>query len=257
MKILLSNDDGIQAPGIKLLEEVVRDITNDITVIAPDSNRSGASHTLTLNNPLRAREVSYNHYSISGSPCDCVVYGVRHLWQNRNEFPQLVISGINSDSNLAEDIIYSGTVSVAREASLFGIPSIALSLQRAPDRTLYWETAKKYAPMLLKKFISHLTPDLFVSINFPGVPEDQVKGIKVVSQGKRTIIDKLVEQIDPRGQPYYWVGVGNYEHSADMDDITKDIGAINQKYITVLPMTYNQTEFNKISALKDFCDETF
>ena len=259
MKILLSNDDGIDAPGIKLLEKIVANITNNITVIAPNSNRSGASHTLTLHNPLRSQEIAPNHYAINGSPCDCVAYGLRHLWKQKDEFPDLVISGINSDANLAEDIIYSGTVAVAREASLFGIPSISLSLQRDKSKTLHWETAEKYAPIILKKLINNLKnfPKLFVSVNFPGIAPDQVKGVKVVSQGKRIIEDRIIEQVDPRGQSYYWIGIGAYGHTEDMDDVSKDIGAINQGYITILPLTFDQTAFKDIPGLKDFCDETF
>ena len=259
MKILLSNDDGIWAPGIKLLEEIASGFSDNIVVIAPDSNRSGASHALTLAQPFRAEKRKENHYAIGGSPSDCIAYGLRYLWNKKEEFPDVVLSGINSDSNVSEDIIYSGTVAAAREASLFGIPAIALSQQKQKDGSFNWDVAAKFGPILLKKFLSNLSafPNLFININFPGIEVDKIKGIRVVSQGIRSITDRIIKEIDPRNQPYYWIGAGEYEYGEDIRDLDKDLGAINEGYITVVPLTWNSTDFDKIPSLKEFCNEQF
>ena len=256
-KVLISNDDGISTPGITLLENIASKFFTDITVIAPNSNRSGASHSLTLASPLRVDEVSKNHYSVSGSPVDCVAFGLRYLF-NKNEYPDLVLSGVNSGVNIAEDVIYSGTCGVAREATLFGVPAIALSQQRNKDKSISWEVTNHYAPIILKKIIKNWSFNLgsYLSINFPAVNINEVKGIKVVSQGTREIDDKLVEGVDPRGQPYYWIGNGDYRKYKTSTKYTDDSVLFNG-YITIVPLTVDTTDYNGLNSLKDIYDEQY
>lgn len=256
-KVLISNDDGISTPGITLLENIASKFFTDITVIAPNSNRSGASHSLTLASPLRVDEISKNHYSVSGSPVDCIAFGLRYLF-NKNEYPDLVLSGVNSDMNIAEDVFYSGTCGVTREAALCGIPAIAFSQQRNTDKSMSWEVASYYIPLILEKIIKNYSFDFgsYLSINFPAVNINEVKGIKVVSQGTREINDKLVEGIDPRGQPYYWMGNGEYRKYKTSIKYAND-SILFDGYITIVPLTVDTTDYNSLNSLKDIYDEQY
>ena len=256
MKILLSNDDGITAPGIKLLEKAVLKLSSNITVIAPDSNKSGASHGLTLATPFRVNEMSKNHYSVSGTPVDSVAFGLRYLFNDRREYPDLVVSGINSDANLSEDIIYSGTIAVAREACLFGIPSIAFSQQRFPDRSIEWTVAEHYTEIILRKILKNyrFIPKVFLSINFPAVNLENVKGIKVAPQGARIIEDRIVKSIDPRGDPYYWIGDMQYRR---IQDVNSDLEVADKGYITITPITIDATAYSQIPKLEEDFNEEY
>ena len=256
-KVLIGNDDGISAFGIALLEELISKMFEETVVIAPESNRSGASHSLTLMTPLRASEVSHNHYSVTGSPVDCMIFGLRYLF-DETDYPNLVLSGINNDANVAEDVMYSGTVAVAREAALFGIPAIAFSQQSQLGQHISWDVSRHYVPIVLKKIMTSFTfnPGTYLSVNFPAINVEDVKGIKVVPQGIRQIKDRISENIDPRGYPYYWVGNGNYrydrETGAYMDSLALDDG-----YITIVPLTVNMTDDASLKKLENVCNEKF
>ena len=258
MKVLLSNDDGICAPGIKLLENIISKDFNNIIVIAPDSNRSGASNSLTLANPFVAKKIDDNHYAVGGSPVDSVAFGLRHLFTPDN-YPNLVISGINSDSNLSDDILYSGTIGVAREACLFGIPAIALSQQRHQDRTINWEVAEHYTEVILKQILENynFVKNVFLSVNFPAVKLSEVKGIRSTFQGHRTINDRLVSYVDPRKVEHYWIGIGSYINGEDINTLNSDIGAIKEGYITITPITVDNTSYEQISTMKNIFNTDF
>lgn len=256
MKVVIGNDDGINTPGILLLEKISKSMFTDITVLAPRDNKSGASHSITLNYPFKVTEYASKHYAISGSPVDSLIFGLRYLFQNK---PDLVISGINSDANISEDIIYSGTVAVAREACLFGIPSLSLSQQKNLDNVVDWSVAEKFAPLVLKCILENyqFIPKVFLSINFPGVDVNDVKGIKIVRQGERQISDKVEKRIDPRGLPYYWIGAGEYQNSTDISDLKSDLGAIYHGYITVLPVKIDTTAYEEMDNLQKVFNNAF
>ncbi len=256
-KILIGNDDGISAPGIALLENIASEFSNDITVIAPAINRSATSHSVTLMSPLRVNKTKPKHYMVEGTPVDCMLFGLRHLFATES-LPDLVLSGINNDTNIAEDVIYSGTVAVAREASLFGIPAIAFSQQRYPDRTISWAVAERYTRIILNKIINSyiFKRGEYLCVNFPAVEVNEVKGIKVVPHGIRTIEDRMIKDIDPRGFPYYWLDVGMYSYDRASNEYT-DNCAIEDGYITIVPLTVNMTNNKSLTDLKELCDERY
>ena len=256
-KILIGNDDGILAPGIELLEQVASEFSSDITVIAPETNRSAMSHSVTLLSPLRVNKIKHKHYAVAGTPVDCMLFGLRYLFDESN-LPNLVLSGINNDLNIAEDVIYSGTVAVAREAALFGIPSIAFSQQRCPDKSIRWDVATRYTPIVLNKIINSYAfkRGEYLCVNFPAVDVNDVKGIKVVPPGIRTIKDRMIKGIDPRNCPYYWLDVGMYYYDRASNEYT-DNCAIDDGYITIVPLTVNMTNNSSLSTLRDMCDEEY
>lgn len=256
-KVLIGNDDGIFAHGIALLEELATKMFNNVIVVAPDSNKSGASHSLTLMTPLRASEISPNHYAITGSPVDCMIFGLRRLF-DETDYPDLVLSGINNYSNVSEEVIYSGTIAIVREAALFGIPAVAFSQQHLLGQSICWDVARYYVPIVLKKILESFSFNhgTYLSVNFPAVNVEEVKGIKVVRQGIRKIKDRLSENIDPRGYPYYWVGIGEYQCDQDTDTCT-DSRALNDGYITVVPLSVNMTDYSSLEQLRGICDEEF
>ncbi len=259
MKILLSNDDGISAPGIKLLENIVKKSCSNIIVIAPDSNRSGASNSITLANPFTAKKIDDNHYAVSGSPVDSVIFGLRHLFTSDN-YPDLILSGINSDSNLSDDILYSGTIGVAREACIFGIPAIAFSQQRSADRCINWEISEHYTEIILKKVLKEykFVKNVFLSVNFPAVNKiSEVKGIRSTFQGHRIINDRLVQYTDPRKVEHYWIGIGSYVNGEDINTTNSDIGAIKEGYITITPITVDNTNYEQINTIKNIFNIDF
>src|SRR5215475_12101696 len=173
MRILLTNDDGIHAPGLAILEKIARILSDDIWVVAPETDQSGVSHSLSLNDPLRVRDIGPRHYAVKGTPTDCVIMGVRHLM--KDAAPDLVLSGVNRGQNVAEDVTYSGTIAGAIEGTILGIASIALSQAYSPatKQKPHWETAIAFAPDLIRRVLAEGMPrDVFVNVNFPDVPPD-------------------------------------------------------------------------------------
>jgi 5'-nucleotidase len=247
MRILLSNDDGILAPGLEILEKIAYTLTKDVWVIAPELDQSGASHSLTLRDPLRIRQISEKKFAVNGTPTDCVMIGVNHIMKNLK--PDVVLSGVNYGANLAEDITYSGTVAAAMEAALLGIPSIALSQVVTYGQSSPWQTPEYHAPPLLKKLLSQsLEKQVIININFPNVPLAQVKGIRLTTQGQRHIEDELEERMDPRGKKYYWIGAITYNGTGDPGT---DLEAIAHDYISVTPLTLNLTHYQTLKKLEN------
>jgi len=250
MKILISNDDGIGAPGIKVLEEIASKIAEEVIVVAPDSNMSGAGHSLTLKTPLRLTEYDSKHYSVNGTPTDSVVMALRHVMPEK---PDYVFSGINFDSNLAEDMTYSGTVSAAMEASLLGVPAIAFSQKINKDGTANWDISRLYGPIVLKLILEKFTfpSNVLLNVNFPSGDVSGVKGIKITRQGIRTIEDHVIKSIDPRGTPYFWIGPAEYRQKEDNSDIETDLGAIHSGYVSITPISLDMTSGSTIGILRD------
>ena len=235
-RILISNDDGIHATGIKILEEVLKPLAKEVWVVAPESEQSGAGHSLSLRDPLRYRKFKENWYAVSGTPTDAVLMALKHIMKDNP--PDLVLSGINRGANLGEDVTYSGTVSAAMEGTLLGIPSIALSQLFSPARSP-WSTSAEWVPKVVEKLVSMPWPDnVLMNVNFPNVEPDEVTGIRVARQGRRRIGGEMVQQTDPRGMPIFWIGL-QVDHSNQVMDA--DIDIVKAGAITVTPLTMEMT----------------
>jgi len=244
-RILISNDDGIDAPGIKVLEEVARSLSDDVWVVAPESEQSAVAHSLTIRRPLRLRQVGERRYTVDGTPTDSVLLGVRQLLAERR--PDLVLSGINRGSNLGDDVSYSGTVAAAMEGALLGIPSIALSQHIAGEGAIKWDTARHWAPEVIRRLFAEGWPaNVLINVNFPDILADKVTGIAMAGQGKRKIGDELVERIDPRGQPYYWIGGQRLE---DPGLEGTDLAAVYRGKVAVTPLGTDFTHRATLAAM--------
>ena len=255
-RVLVSNDDGIESPGIALLEEIARDLASDVWVVAPEQEQSGASHSLTTRRPLRLRpaprgeaprdETAARRYAVDGTPTDCVMLAVKYLLKDR--VPDLVLSGINAGSNLGEDLTYSGTVAAAMEASLLGIPAIALSQHYHDGEAIPWATAAHFAPDVIRRLCERPWPEhTLVNINFPAAPAAQVRGIAATSQGRRAVADNLTRRFDPRGRPYYWIGPVRENGTAEPGT---DLAAIADRRVSVTPIHLDLTNVPVLAALK-------
>ncbi|MEO5373351.1 MAG: 5'/3'-nucleotidase SurE [Alphaproteobacteria bacterium] len=248
-RILISNDDGIESPGIRLLEKVARSISKDVWVVAPETEQSGAGHSLTLHRPLRWRPVSRRRFAVDGTPTDCVLLAVHHFLKDRG--PDLVLSGINRGGNLGEDVHYSGTVAAAMEGTLLGVRSIAMSQLFASPATPKWATAERWAPEVIRRLAGSEWPQhVLVNVNFPDVAADEVHGIEVVRQGKRKIGDQIDERIDPRGRPYIWIGGLRNE---DRNVRGTDLEAIYRGSVTVTPLCVDLTDLRTMEVLEKVC----
>ncbi len=246
MRILLSNDDGIHASGLKTLEKIARELSDDVWVVAPEMDQSGASHSLTLRDPLRIRVISERRFAISGTPTDCVMIAIKNLLKENP--PDLVLSGVNHGSNMAEDITYSGTVAAAMEAALLGIPAIAMSLVTTDNHPAKWATAEQYAPDIIRRLLKIKFQDnIFVNINFPDLIASSVKGIAITHQGQRRLEGNLEERIDPRGRQYYWIGAIHYDGSGDEGT---DLKANSKGLISVTPLSLDFTHRETMKQLK-------
>lgn len=236
MKILLSNDDGIDAPGLAALYEAVSNL-GEVTVVAPDRERSGAGHSLTLHRPLRIHARGLRRYAIDGTPTDCVSLALKEIM--KNDLPDVVLSGINSGPNLGDDITYSGTVSAALEAALLGLPAIALSLAVRNGETPNFAPAMDVAAHLLKKVVEQGLPrDVLLNVNVPNIEGLTINQYEITRMGKRHYGDIIEEKLDPRGRKYYWVG--GDELGLDETPGT-DCGAIHRGAVSVTPVRLDLT----------------
>ena len=240
MRILLSNDDGIHAPGLAVLEEIARGLTDDLWICAPAEEQSGAGHSLTLNHPVRLRQHDERRFSVTGTPTDSVNLAMRKLFADGKQ-PDLVISGVNRGENLGDDITYSGTVSAAMEAALAGIPAIALS-QAIRDADASFAATQEWGAKVLAPLIdTPMAKRTLINVNFPSCAADQVQGIRVVRQGFHDYArGSLIEGEDPRGKPYFWFGLHDMEHTADHGS---DLEAVSDGYIAITPLQLDLTNY--------------
>jgi len=253
MRILITNDDGIHAPGLDVCETIARALSDEVWIVAPESDQSGVSHSLSLNDPLRLREVSERHFAVKGTPTDCVIMGVRHLMP---ALPDLVLSGVNRGRNCAEDVTYSGTVAGAMEGTVLGIPSFALSQAYAVStkRLPHWQTAIKHAPDLIRKVLAAGMPrDVLVNVNFPDCPPEQVTGVAITVQGKRDQeLLRIDARHDGRGNPYYWIAFGRAGIAGAARG--SDLAAIDAKRIAVTPLRLDLTDEPFMTKLAEVFD---
>jgi len=246
-RVLISNDDGINAPGIKLLEKVVRKMCRDVWVVAPETEQSAASHSLTLRRPLRIRRLSRRRFAIDGTPTDSVLLASRQIMSDHP--PDLVLSGINRGGNLGEDVTYSGTVAAAMEGTLLGIPSVAFSLVTDDRAAAKWATAEAWLPKVLKRLEHFSWPKgVLVNVNFPDCPAKSVTGIRVVQQGRRKIGGDLHQGTDPRGDAYFWIGAQRV--GLDKKGET-DLSVVRANGVAVTPLSLELTHTPSVRALKD------
>ncbi|MEO8401072.1 MAG: 5'/3'-nucleotidase SurE [Gammaproteobacteria bacterium] len=241
MKILLSNDDGFLAPGLKFLANELKTIA-EITVVAPDRNRSGASNSLTLDNPLRVMTAENGFISVNGTPTDCVHIAVTGLLE---EMPDMVVSGINEGSNLSDDVLYSGTVAAATEGRFLGLPSIAVSLMG--PKCAHYATAASIAKMLvlnLKK--DPLPKDTILNVNVPDLPLAEIRGIQVTRLGTRHVAEPTIKAVDPRGRKIYWIGQPGPEEDAGPGT---DFYAVNMGYVSITPLHLDLTHYKVFEQL--------
>jgi 5'-nucleotidase len=250
MRILLTNDDGVHAPGLEVLERIARELSDDIWICAPTEEQSGAGHSLTLNRPVRLRRHDERRWSVAGTPTDAVTLALRKVMP---EPPDLILSGVNRGANLGDDVTYSGTVSAAFEGALAGIRSIALS--QVYDRegmgdTVPFGGAEAWGARVLRPLLDvPFAPRTLVNINFPAIGCDLVRGIRVVRQGFHDYArGSVVEGRDPRGFPYYWFGLDGIEHTLGHDT---DLEAISEGYISVTPLQLDLTHRDSLDAMRD------
>jgi len=249
MRILCTNDDGIHGPGLKILEEIAHALSDDVWVIAPELDQSGVSHSLSLNDPLRLREVGPRHFAVRGTPTDCVIMGARHIMGG--SMPDLVLSGVNKGRNVAEDVVYSGTIAGALEGTILGLPSFALSQEFNLEtvNSPPWGTALKFAPDIIRKVLTAGVPkNTVINVNFPACQPEAVAGIKITRQGKRNLgFLKVDSRRDGRGNPYFWIG---FERTAAMETPAEgtDLAALAARYVSVTPLRLDRTddEFSQV-----------
>ncbi|MCR6632048.1 MAG: 5'/3'-nucleotidase SurE [Magnetospirillum sp.] len=244
-RILVSNDDGIHAPGIKVLEKVARALSKDVWVVAPETEQSAAGHSLTIRRPLRLRQVSRRRYAVDGTPTDAVLLGINHLLRDKK--PTLVLSGVNRGGNLGEDVTYSGTVAAAMEATILGVPAIAFSQYYGPDHPIRWSTAEHWAPEIIRRVTRvGWGRNVLINVNFPDVAADKVSGVEITRQGKRKIGDELTERLDPRGEPYIWIGAQRAEERSTRGT---DIEAVVRGAVSVSPLCVDLTDQHTMASL--------
>ena len=241
MRILVTNDDGIHAPGLGVLERIAATLSDEVWVVAPETDQSGVSHSLSLNDPLRLREIEPRRYAVRGTPTDCVIMAVRHVMAQAR--PDLILSGVNRGQNVAEDVTYSGTIAAAMEGTILGVPSIALSQAygAAGRDAIFWECAQTHAPGVVRKVLDlGIEPGCVVNLNFPNCAPEEVDGLAVTVQGKRDQALLAVDaRVDGRGNPYFWLSFARGRH--DPANGT-DLKALAERKISITPLKLDLTD---------------
>jgi len=238
--ILITNDDGFGAEGLKALEESLADL-GTVWVVAPDREQSGQGHALTLNHPLRYERRSSNRFAVQGTPTDCIYLGVHRILDAR---PKIVVSGVNRGYNLGEDITYSGTVSAAFEATLISVPAFAISQETGEDGPIF-EAAARFARTLTQEILRRGLPaDTLLNVNVPRTPP---RGVRITRQGKRLYPGGVIERLDPKGRKYYWIGGAPAEWE---DDPASDFAALADGFISVTPLHLDLTHYKVIDEVR-------
>lgn len=251
--ILLSNDDGVDAPGLLALKHALQKIA-EVRVIAPDRNWSAAGHAKTMHRPLRVRPVKLRDgseaFSSDGAPSDCVTFALLGFFSER---PALVVSGINPFANIGKDILYSGTVAAAMEAALDGVPAIATSTEPVNDVQDY-AAAAEYASRLARRVLREgMPPDTVLNLNAMSLPLNAIRGVKITRAGKRIYYDRLIKREDPAGRPYYWIG--GDRPGGDKEQIGTDVWALANNFVSITPVHIDMTNHALIDSLQAWASE--
>ena len=245
MRILISNDDGYFAPGLAVLAATLKNQGHDVTVVAPERDRSGASNSLTLDRPLMVRQTPAGFNYVNGTPTDCVHLAVTGLLP---ELPDMVISGINHGANMGDDTVYSGTVAAATEGFLLGIPSIAVSLANLQSEN--FQTAADFVAGLVQRFAAQPFPEhVLLNVNVPDIPADQVAGIEVTRLGRRHKAQDTVKTVNPRNQTMYWVGAAGAAQDAGPGT---DFFAVSHGKISVTPLQLDLTRYVQMGLVEEW-----
>jgi 5'-nucleotidase len=241
MRILITNDDGIHSHGITVLEHIARALSDDVWVVAPETDQSGVSHSLSLNDPLRLRKISERHYAVKGTPTDCVIMGIRHILKDQK--PDLVLSGVNHGQNVAEDVTYSGTIAGAMEGTILGVRSIALSQAYGPGNRddIHWNCAQVHAPDIIRRVLELGFPkNTLVNLNFPNCPPEEVTGTASTVQGQRNQeLLRVDERADGRSKPYFWIAFARGKITPEEGT---DLQALADKRISITPIKLDLTD---------------
>ncbi|PPD44163.1 MAG: 5'/3'-nucleotidase SurE [Methylocystis sp.] len=256
MRILITNDDGVHAAGLKVAESIARAISDDVFVIAPELEQSGVAHSLSLNDPLRLREISPRHFAVKGTPTDCIIMGVRKLLLDHP--PDLVISGVNSGQNIAEDVTYSGTIAGAMEATILGIPAIALSQCYdffSGRNAIHWDCAQTHGPGIVRKLLAAgIPPNVLMNVNFPSCPPQEVQGVAVTMQGRRSNdLMRIEDRKDGRGNPYHWI---SFQRADFTPGAGTDLQAVEEHRISVTPLQLDLTDHPTVTRLAAAFEES-
>jgi len=244
VSILLSNDDGVGAPGLTALREALDDL-DEVWVVAPDRDQSAVSHSVTLHRPLRIDKVGPRVFAVDGTPTDCINLAVNGILPER---PRLIVSGINYGANLGDDVTYSGTVSAAMEGTLLGVPSIAVSLVVGASKPADFRNAASFARRLAATLLGgEIPPDTLLNVNVPDLPENEIRGFTLTRQGKRRYADAIVEKVDPRGRKYYWIGGESLDF---VDAEGTDFNATARGFISLTPLHLDLTNYESLKRLE-------
>lgn len=244
MRILISNDDGVDAPGIKLLAQGLQEAGHTVFVVAPDRDRSGASNSLTLDMPIRAKSLNENTWSVAGTPTDCVHLALAGLLKPD---PDIVISGINNTSNMGDDVIYSGTVAAAMEGRCLGFPAIAMSLATQDHKAKHYASAVQAAVMITERLLSDPLPaDTILNVNVPDLPWTDIQGFEVTRCGHRHRAEPCIAQTDPRGRTVWWIGPPGPEQDAG---VGTDFYAVRNGFISITPIHVDLTRYHALESV--------
>lgn len=243
MRILVSNDDGVDAPGIKVLAQALSALGR-VTVVAPDRDRSGASNSLTLDQPIRALPVSDSVWRVAGTPTDCVHLALAGMLDHE---PDIVVSGINNAANLGDDVIYSGTVAAAMEGRFLGLPAIAMSLVTREGSARHFDSAARAASLLVQRLVADPLPaDTILNVNVPDLPWEAIRGFEVTRLGHRHRAEPCIAQQDPRGRPIWWIGPAGPEQDAGPGT---DFHAVRMGYVSVTPIHVDLTRYQALEKV--------
>lgn len=243
MKVLISNDDGVDAPGIRILAQRLAEV-GEVTVVAPDRDRSGASNSLTLDQPIRIARMDNGYYRVAGTPTDCVHLALAGLLEDEQD---IVVSGINNSANLGDDVIYSGTVAAAMEGRFLGLPAIAVSLASRDHRGEYFETAAQAALVIMQRLLVEPLPaDTILNVNVPDRPWDEIAGFEVTRLGHRHRSEPCIAQRDPRGRPIFWIGPPGAEQDAGPGT---DFHAVRTGHISITPIHVDLTRYQALEKV--------
>ncbi len=249
MRVLVSNDDGVEAPGIIHLARSLSEAGHDVVVVAPDRDRSGASNSLTLDQPIRVRRLDERTWRVAGTPTDCVHLALAGLLEIE---PDIVVSGINNSANLGDDVIYSGTVAAAMEGRFLGLPAIAVSLLYEDGEQRHYDTAARAAREIMARLaVDPLPADTILNVNVPDRPWDRIEGFEVTRLGHRHRAEPCIAQTDPRGRPIWWIGPPGSEQDAGPGT---DFDAVRRRRISITPIHVDLTRYQALEKVASWVD---
>lgn len=244
MRVLVSNDDGVDAPGIRILAEGLRNAGHEVLIVAPDRDRSGASNSLTLDMPVRVAEQEEGVWRVYGTPTDCVHVAITGMLEAE---PDIVVSGINNTSNLGDDVIYSGTVAAAMEGRFLGLPAVAMSLATTDHKGRHYDTAARAAVEIVARLAADPLPaDTILNVNVPDLPWEEVEGFEVTRLGNRHRAEPCIPQSDPRGRSWWWIGAAGPEQDGG---VGTDFHAVRTGHISITPILVDLTRYQALEQV--------